>query len=125
MDRSSDVMVTIENTDGFREYEKKAVKYLLDSPVFGLTWDIGHSEESGDKDVPFLMAHRDKLMHFRIHDGTSRPPKAHLALGDGGIDLAQRLRLAQSRNARCVLETKTAQALEQSVCWLARNRWLP
>ena len=37
MDRSSDVMVTIENTDGFREYEKKAVEYLLDSPVFGLT----------------------------------------------------------------------------------------
>lgn len=32
----SDVAIAIENTDGFREYEKKAIEYLLESPVFGL-----------------------------------------------------------------------------------------
>ena len=114
----SDVLITVENTDGFRDYEKKAIEYLLESPVFGLTWDIGHSKATGEKDVPFILEHEDRLMHFHIHDGSQNPPKNHLALGDGEIDLAERLRLAESRNARCVLETKTVEALKKSVQWL-------
>ena len=118
----SPIRIAIENTDGFREYEKKAIEFLLQSPVFGLTWDIGHSKAVREKDVPFLMAHRDRLIHFHIHDGTEDPPRNHLALGDGGIDLQDRLKLADSRHARCVLETKTVAALEQSVRWLKDRR---
>ena len=114
----SDVMIAIENTDGFRDYEKKAIEYLLKSPAFGLTWDIGHSKAIGEKDVPFLMSHQAKLVHFHIHDGSENPPRNHLALGDGEINLSERLDLAESRNARCVLETKTIAALRQSVQWL-------
>lgn len=114
----SDVMITVENTDGFRDYEKKAIEYLLESPGFGLTWDIGHSKAAGEKDVPFILDHQEKLIHFHIHDGSERPPKNHLALGDGDIDLLERLKLAGSRNARCVLETKTVEALRRSVKWL-------
>ena len=114
----SDVMIAVENTDGFREYEKKAIEYLLESPKFGLTWDIGHSKAVGEKDVPFIMEHEDRLIHFHIHDGSENPPKNHLALGDGEIDLADRLKFAESRNARCVLETKTIAALKKSVEWL-------
>ena len=116
-----DLMIAIENTDGFRDYEKKAIEYLLESPVFGLTWDIGHSKATGEKDVPFITKHRDKLIHFHIHDGSEKPPRNHLALGDGEIDLKERLKLAESRNGRCVLETKTIAALRQSVKWLGRN----
>ena len=65
----------------------------------------------------------DKLIHFHIHDGSEIPPKNHLALGDGEIHLPDRLKLAQSRNARCVLETKTIEALKQSVRWLQENNW--
>lgn len=118
----SDLMITVENTDGFRDYEKKAIDYLLESPKFGLTWDIGHSKAAGEKDVPYLLDHQKHLVHFHIHDGTETPPKNHLALGDGEIDLADRLRLAQSRNARCVLETKTIAALRQSVRWLREHQ---
>ena len=113
-----EIMIAVENTDGFRDYEKKAIAYLLESPKFGLTWDIGHSKAVREADVPFLLAHRDHLIHFHIHDGTETPPKNHLALGDGEIDLPERLELARSRAARCVLETKTVAALEQSVAWL-------
>ena len=113
-----EIMIAVENTDGFRDYEKKAIAYLLESPKFGLTWDIGHSKAVRESDVPFLLAHRDHLIHFHIHDGTETPPKNHLALGDGEIDLPERLELARSRKARCVLETKTVAALEQSVAWL-------
>ena len=116
-----DVMIAVENTDGFRDYEKKAVEYLLESPKFGLTWDIGHSKAKGEMDVPFILEHQGHLIHFHIHDGTETPPKNHLALGDGEIDLKNRLRLAESRNARCVLETKTILALRQSVEWLRRE----
>lgn len=124
----SSIMMAVENTDGFRDYEKKAIAYLLESPKFGLTWDIGHSKAIREADVSFLMEHQDKLIHFHIHDGTETPPRNHLALGDGEIDLDTRLKLAAERNARCVLETKTISALKQSVRWLQNNwegsRWV-
>ena len=118
----SSIMMAVENTDGFRDYEKKMIAYLLESKKFGLTWDIGHSKAIREADVSFLMEHQDKLIHFHIHDGTETPPRNHLALGDGEIDLDARLKLAAERNARCVLETKTISALKQSVRWL-RNKW--
>ena len=119
-----DVMIAVENTDGFRDYEKKVIEYLLESPKFGLTWDIGHSKATGEKDVPFLMEHQNSLIHFHIHDGSEKPPRNHLALGDGEINLKERLSLAESRGARCVLETKTVAALKQSEQWLHREKIL-
>lgn len=120
----SDIAVCIENTDGFREYEKRAVEYLLESPKFGLTWDIGHSKAVGETDVPFIMEHSDKLRHFHIHDGIAENDKQkgcnHLALGDGEINIQERLSTADDRNARCVLETKTILALKKSVEYLNR-----
>lgn len=114
----SEIMIAVENTDGFRDYEMRAIDYLLGSPFFGLTWDIGHSKATGEKDVPLLTRHEARLIHFHIHDGSEKPPKNHLALGDGEIDLASRLEFAKNRNARCVLETKTIEALKRSVEWL-------
>ena len=111
----SDIKIVVENTDGFRGYEKKAIEYLLQSPVFGLTWDIGHSKAIGETDVPFILEHKEHLCHMHIHDGKEQPPKNHLALGDGDIDLRDRLSLAKSNNCRCVLETKTIEALRKSV----------
>ena len=114
----SDVMIAVENTDGFRSYEQRTIRYLLESPKFGLTWDIGHSRATKERDVPFLLEQEDRLIHFHIHDGTETPPRNHLALGDGEIDLPQRLAMAHRSNARCVLETKTVDALKRSVTWL-------
>ena len=121
---NADIRIVVENTDGFKSYEHKAIEYLLESPVFGLTWDIGHSKGIGEKDVPFILQHEKFLSHFHIHDGSENPSKNHLALGDGEIDLGARLDLADAHNARCVLETKTIEALEKSVKWLKdENRY--
>lgn len=120
----SDLRISVENTDGFRDFEKKALELLLESPMFGLTWDVGHSKAAREQDLPFLLEHRDRLIHFHIHDGTETPPRSHLVLGDGEIDLRERLVLAESRNARCVLETKTIEALKASVDWLRREGFL-
>lgn len=118
----SDIVICIENTDGFAEYEKEAVEFLLESKVFGLTWDIGHSHGAGNVDEAFIMAHRDKLHHFHIHDGLGR--KNHMTLGTGEIDLGQRLRIAEECGCRCVVETKTADALRESVGWLASQGYV-
>ena len=120
----SGIRITVENTDGFRIYEQKAIEMLLESPTFALTWDIGHSKAVSEQDEPFLMEHEEALAHFHIHDGTTVPPKNHLALGDGEIDLEQRLNLAAKHGCRCVLETKTIRALEQSAEWLKNRGYL-
>ena len=113
----SDVRIVIENTDGFKDYEKRAIELALMSPKFGLTWDIGHSKGVKEIDVPFIRAHEDRLLHMHVHDATEEG-RNHLALGDGKLDLAERLATAERHNARCVLETKTIEALRKSVAWL-------
>lgn len=118
----ADIKIAIENTDGFREYEKRAIECMLKSRCFVLTWDIGHSKATKEIDVPFILSHKDKLKHFHIHDGQENPPKNHLALGDGEIDLMERLKVASDCNARCVLETKTIEALKKSVEWIGKRR---
>lgn len=50
----SGVKVCIENTDGYQEFEKEAIDYLLESAMFALTWDIGHSHACGNVDEDFL-----------------------------------------------------------------------
>ena len=119
-----DLVISIENTDGFADHEKKAVELLLESPCFGLTWDIGHSKSSREADVPFLLSHADRIVHFHVHDGTELPPRDHLALGDGETDLARRLEQAGELGVRCVLETKTAEALRRSAQWLRERSYL-
>ena len=114
----ADIQIAIENTNGFREYEKKAIEKMLQSHCFVLTWDIGHSKATNEIDTPFICVHKEKLRHFHIHDGRENPPKDHLALGDGETELTERLNMAKACNARGVLETKTIEALKRSVEWL-------
>lgn len=108
--------IAIENTNGWKAHEQRAIEYLLESPMFGLTLDIGHSHGVEDADEPFFRQHDDRLIHMHGHDGAGK--KNHLALGDGEIDLRGRFAWAKRREARVVLETKTIAALRTSVARL-------
>ena len=108
--------IAIENTNGWKAHEQRAIEDLLESPVFGLTLDIGHSHGVEDTDEPFFSRHDDRLIHMHGHDGAGK--KNHLALGDGEIDLRGRFAWAKRREARVVLETKTIAALRTSVARL-------
>lgn len=119
---SSNIKVAIENTNGYFPYEKEAISLLLKSSVFGLTWDIGHSNAVDNKDEEFIMSMESKLSHFHIHDGLSKCD--HMPLGTGEIDLSQRLQLAEKNNCRCVVETKTINSLRKSVKWLRENGYI-
>lgn len=110
------IQVCIENTDGYQDFEKEAIEICLQSRQFALTWDIGHSHVCNNIDETFLMAHRERLQHFHIHDAYGH--KNHQTLGTGEIDLRQRIGIAQACGCRCVVETKTIEALQRSVDWL-------
>lgn len=117
----SDIKICVENTEGFRKYEKNAISLLLYSSVFGLTWDIGHSNSVNNIDESFILEHEDRLTHFHIHDSIGS--KNHMTLGTGEINLHQRLSIAQKNNCRCVIETKTVESLRKSVDWLKNKGW--
>ena len=117
----SDTIISIENTDGFADFEARAIDELLTLKNFALTWDIGHSKAAKEIDLPFINKRIDRLKHMHVHDGTEKSAKNHLALGDGEIDLISRLETASEHDCRCVLETKTIAALEKSVTWLKEH----
>ena len=47
-----------------------------------------------------------------------------MSLGTGEIDLEQRLNLAKEHKCRCVVETKTIDALRKSVVWLKSKQYI-
>lgn len=117
----SGILICIENTDGFRDFEKRAVNYLLELPCFGLTWDVGHSISCDESDMEYLLANVGSLKHFHIHDGTRKSggARCHLDLGRGEVNLDARISLAKECDARCVIETKTVKSLKNSIEWLS------
>ena len=120
-------LLCIENTDGWKNFEKTSLQKILENKNFALTFDIGHSQGIGNIDEDFILQNKVKLKHFHIHDGTLPNPetksygKNHLQLGTGNINLQDRINLAKETSSRCVIETKTVEALRQSVNWLKEN----
>lgn len=110
------IMISIENMGAYFSFQQEAIDLLLESDVFSLTWDIGHSHASGNMEEAFIMVHEDRLKHFHIHDAIKK--KNHLALGTGEINLRERLTIADRNNCRCVVETKSIESLKQSMLWL-------
>lgn len=116
----SDVTVCVENCAAYTDFQREALAILLGSPVFGLTFDIGHDHGCGGANEGFIVENRSRLRHMHVHDALGQ--RDHLALGTGEIDVEKYLTMAQEQNCRVVLETKTVAGLRQSVEWL-RSRW--
>lgn len=116
----ADITICVENTAGFLPFQQKAVELLLESPVFGLTFDIGHNYCSGDMDESFILAHKDRLTHFHIHDCVEGK-KDHRTLGTGVLDVKRYLALAEELCCTAVVETKTVDSLKQSMDWIRRE----
>jgi sugar phosphate isomerase/epimerase len=119
----SSIKICVENSSGYGRaaFLQKGLKLLLESPVFGLTFDIGHNCGIGGGDEPIILANRERLSHMHIHD--ARGERDHLAIGEGALDISKYLAMAQELDCRCVLETKTASGLRQSIVWLKERGW--
>lgn len=113
---ASHLKICIENSSGYTDFQLQALELLLESPVFALTFDIGHNYCINNKDEPVIINYSDRLYHFHFHDAAAG--KNHLPLGTGEIDLLKYLRMALQCRARVVLETKTVEGLERSVSWM-------
>ena len=116
----SGILICVENTAGFLSFQQKAVELLLESPVFGLTFDIGHNYCSGNMDEDFILSHKDRLQHFHIHD-CAEGKKDHRTLGTGVLDVERYLVLAESLGCTAVVETKTVESLKTSMDWIRRE----
>lgn len=108
------VLICVENTGGYLPFQKKALEILLQSPVFALTFDIGHNYCAKNADEDWILAHRDRLRHFHIHDAADGT-KDHRTLGTGKLDWQRYLSLANELGCTVVLETKTVASLRQSL----------
>ena len=60
----SGIKICIENSDGFTDFQKEALRLLLPSPVFGLTFDVGHNHSCGGMDEPYIREQKEKLYHM-------------------------------------------------------------
>jgi sugar phosphate isomerase/epimerase len=118
-----EVTICIENTGIYAlSFIQEAVELFLQSPLFGLTFDIGHDHSAEGVDKPLLLKHKDRLRHFHIHDALGR--KNHMVLGTGELDLPWYIALAEQNSCRAVLEVKTAQALRESAEWLRERQFI-
>ena len=112
----SGITICVENTVGYKEYQKKVLEMLLEAPCFGLTLDIGHNYCAGGVDESWILEHKDRLRHMHIHDAKNGR-NDHQALGTGELDIPGYMRLAGECGCTAVLETKTVEGLRQSVTW--------
>lgn len=111
--------ICVENWSGYTGFQIKALDLLLESPVFGLTYDVGHNHCNGKTDEPIILAREEKLCHMHLHDAAGT--RDHQALGTGELDVLRYLNLAHAHDCTVLLETKTAAGLEESVSWIDRN----
>lgn len=116
----ANIKICIENTDGFdKTFLHHGLHLLLESRVFALTFDIGHTAGNNSNDEAVIMQHNNKLFHMHMHD--ARGKNHHLPLGSGELDLVKYLDLAKAYNCRTVIETKTVTGLKESLYWLRQT----
>ena len=113
-----DAVFCIENTSGFKSYHKRAIELMLKSPVFGLTFDIGHNYKASEDDESFILSHADRLRHFHIHDVTKT--SNHVALGEGLLDVDRYLDMAEKLGCPVVIEVKEKNDLLKSIEYVRR-----
>lgn len=115
----SDLKLLVENTGDFNlEFIRRSSQKLIDYDHIGMTYDIGHDFSSFGNDREFILDNLAKITHMHIHDAEGE--KDHLVLGDGKMQLDRYIGFAKNFEIRCVIETKTVEALRKSVELLPR-----
>ena len=116
----SGIRICIENWHGYEPWQIPVLDAMLESPAFGLTFDVGHNFCKKGMDEPVIMARREKLFHMHLHD-VKDGTKDHQALGTGDLDIHKYIALAKERDASVVVEAKTIEGLRQSGAWMVQN----
>lgn len=115
----SGIRICIENLDGYIPIVVEAIGAFLESPAFGVTWDVGHDHCHNGADRPWIFRHSERVKHMHIHDASLK--NDHLTLGSGDIDLGARFAFAREQKSSCLIEVKTAESLRQSAAYLQQH----
>ncbi|MDR0999896.1 MAG: sugar phosphate isomerase/epimerase [Clostridiales bacterium] len=110
------IRICVENCGIYHAFQQEGIDLLLENTCFALTYDAGHDFCAGNGNQAFIVNRAARLKHMHLHDATGT--RNHLTLGTGEIDIAEKIALAEKYNCRCVLETKTTDALRRSVEYL-------
>ena len=113
----SGIKICIENWAGYTPWQIPVLDTLLESPAFGLTFDVGHNFCIKNQDEPVILGRKEKLRHMHLHD-VRDGNRDHQALGTGDLDITKCLNLARERNCTVVVEAKTIAGLQASAQWL-------
>lgn len=111
-----DLRILIENVDTcpFTDWQAAALDLMMQSPVFGLTFDVGHEHCLGGKNRPIYLRYADRCLHMHLHDSDGVHP--HMTLGEGAIDVPGVL--SRTTASTCLIEVKTVDGLRASVAYL-------
>lgn len=117
----SDIKICVENTRSLMlDFVGEGIEILLQSPVFGITFDTGHNAGSGFRQYPLIERNIGRLSHMHLHD-YSKDKGDHLPLGEGELNIDEYLSLAEEHNCRVLLETKTVEGVRKSAVWIKKN----
>ena len=111
------IIICIENWAGYKPWQVPVLDTMLESPAFGLTFDVGHNFCIGNQDEPVILGRKQRLRHMHLHD-VREGTRDHQALGTGDLDIEKCLNRAREQNCTVVVETKTIAGLRQSARWL-------
>ena len=117
---SSGIRIAVENWSGYAPWQIPVLDILLESPAFGLTFDVGHNFCKQGMDEPVILQRREKLCHMHLHD-VRDGCRDHQALGTGDLDIAKCLALAEECATTVVVETKTVAGLRASAAWMKQK----
>jgi|BioPla2DNA2_1021312.scaffolds.fasta_scaffold08241_7 sugar phosphate isomerase/epimerase len=120
--KDSGVLVCIENTNGYRSFQKIAIETMLEYQCFGLTFDIGHNYKAGGMDEMFILEHQNRLKHFHVHNATQKAN--HFSLDEGVIDVKKYLDMIVKLDCTCVVEVKESSSLLRSRNYLVEHGYL-
>ncbi len=122
----ADIRICVENTSAFSHpIGEESLAWLLESPVFAVTFDTGHDAARNFTQRPIIDRHIERLCHIHLHDAIPADRRDHLPLGTGELPLTDYIALAKEHNCRIVVEVKTVSGLRQSVAWLHQNNLIP
>ncbi len=118
------IRICIENTRSFMlDFVGMGIETLLESPVFGFTFDTGHNAGSGYKQFSIIERNINRLCHMHLHDYSAEKGD-HLPLGEGCLNISEYIDLAKEHGCRVLLETKTIYGVRKSADWIKNNFWV-
>ncbi len=90
-------------------------------PDVAITLDVGHCVQNGEDPAVVFSEFSEQVRNIHLHDAR-RGGRAHMALGEGDLDLESLLQTLESSaySGFLTIETLGADALTQSVTCLAQ-----